>query len=257
MKSSSNKLNKVKDLPKGDNTANKEFANMEQGTPEIFARSRLSSDEISSRTEEEKDMQLKEMNNLLFEQRRELEQAQEALKESQQQHKETSQAYTEISQKLSNSIPLTPGPNINKPRIPRPQDVAYKAVIENQTNEKEEVEEQNESEQGNIMKIFSQLTNVLKETNKSDINTPPKFYGDDEKWEGWYKQWRAYLQAKEWLTTAEHPQGPGATDFNLKINSRIYNSLVNLCQKGKAITYIEQAAEFDGHGANQQLLIRY
>ena len=76
MKSSSNKLNKVKDLPKGDNTANKEFANMEQGTPEIFARSRLSLDENSSRTEEEKDMQLKEMNNLLFEQRRELEQAQ-------------------------------------------------------------------------------------------------------------------------------------------------------------------------------------
>jgi uncharacterized Zn-finger protein len=89
MKSSSNKLNKVKDLPKGDNTANKEFANMEQGTPEIFARSRLSLDENSSRTEEEKDMQLEELNNLLFEQRRELEQAQEALKESQQQQKET------------------------------------------------------------------------------------------------------------------------------------------------------------------------
>ena len=32
---------------------------------------------------------------------------------------------------------------------------------------------------------------------------------------------------------------------------------MSLCQKGKAITYIEQAAEFDGHGANKQLLIRY
>jgi hypothetical protein len=32
---------------------------------------------------------------------------------------------------------------------------------------------------------------------------------------------------------------------------------MSLCQKGKAITYIEQAAEFDGHGANSQLLIRY
>ena len=73
MKSSSNKLNKVKDLSKGDNTANKEFANMEQGTPEISARSRLSLDANSSRTEEEKDMQLREMNDLLFEQRRELE----------------------------------------------------------------------------------------------------------------------------------------------------------------------------------------
>ncbi len=32
---------------------------------------------------------------------------------------------------------------------------------------------------------------------------------------------------------------------------------MSLCQKGDAITYIEQAAEFDGHGANKQLLIRY
>ncbi len=32
---------------------------------------------------------------------------------------------------------------------------------------------------------------------------------------------------------------------------------MSLCQKGKAITYIEQAAEFDGYDANKQLLIRY
>jgi hypothetical protein len=51
--------------------------------------------------------------------------------------------------------------------------------------------------------------------------------------------------------------GPGAKDFDVSINSNIYNTLMSLCQKGKAITYIEQAAEFDGHGANKQLLIRY
>jgi hypothetical protein len=68
---------------------------------------------------------------------------------------------------------------------------------------------------------------------------------------------QAYLQAKGWLTTADHQDGPGATDFDVGINSNIYNTLMSLCQKGKAITYIEQAAEFDGHGANKQLLIRY
>ncbi len=80
-------------------------------------------------------------------------------------------------------------------------------------------------------------------TTKSDVNLPPKFYGDDEKWEGWYNQWRAYLQAKEWLSTVDHPEGSGAENFDVKINSKIYN--------------IEQAAEFDGLGANKQLLIRY
>jgi hypothetical protein len=38
--------------------------------------------------------------------------------------------------------------------------------------------------------------------------------------------------------------------FNVKINSSIYNNLMSLCQKGKAIiTYIEQAAEFDEQAA--------
>ncbi len=65
------------------------------------------------------------------------------------------------------------------------------------------------------------------------------------------------MQAKEWLSTAEHNVGPEAEDFNVKVNSRIYNTLINLCQKGKAIAYIELAADFDGRGAHQQLLLCY
>jgi hypothetical protein len=65
---------------------------------------------------------------------------------------------------------------------------------------------------------------------------PPKFNGDDNHWVAWSKQWRTYLQAKEWLTTAEHPEGPGAIGFDLTINAKIYNCLINLCRKGKAIT---------------------
>ncbi len=105
---------------------------------EISARSRLSLGERSPKTEDEKDMQLQEMNELLFEQSKQLEITQEALKESQEQHKETSQAYTAVSQKLPNSIPLTPGPNVNKPRVPRQQDIAYKSMIANQEREKQQ-----------------------------------------------------------------------------------------------------------------------
>jgi hypothetical protein len=87
---------------------------------------------------------------------------------------------------------------------------------------------------------------------------PPKFNGDDHHWEAWSKQWRAYLQAKGWLATAEHPEGPEAIGFDFDINSKIYHCLISLCRKGKAITYAEQAADFDGHGAyKQKLLLHY
>ena len=105
-----------------------------------------------------------------------------------------------------------------------------------QSKEREENDEGLGNDDNNVLKLFSHLTNALKDTTKSDVNLPPKFYGDDDKWEGWYKQWRAYLQAKEWLSTADHLEGPGAEDFDVKINSKIYNTLMNLCQKGKAIT---------------------
>ena len=127
---------------------------------------------------------------------------------------------------------------------------------ENEQIQAQESESTNEGER-DMLKLFTNLTYALKDTSKSDVSLPPKYYGDDDKWEGWYKQWRAYLQAKDWLSTADHQEGPGAKDFDVKINSKIYNTLMSLCQKGKAITYIEQAAEFDGHGANKQLLIRY
>jgi hypothetical protein len=126
-----------------------------------------------------------------------------------------------------------------------------------QEESKQEKEELTNSEK-DILKIFSQLTNVLKETSKAHVNLPPKCTDSDDQWEGWNKQWQAYLQAKKWLSTAEYPEGPGATGLNLKINAKIYNCLVSLCQKGKTSTYVEQAADFDGHGFNKQLnFLRY
>ena len=253
------KLTKKKQ-PKGDNTNGKEITNGEASsgltTPEIMARSRKSLEGITMGNDEEKDQQMELMTEQFIQQQRELEDLKEALKESQEQRQATSRAYREISERLTNSVPITPGPNINKPRVPRPQDTAYQAVIQQKKIE-QEYENEPTNEGREMLKLFTHLTSALNDTTKSDVNMPPKFYGDDEKWEGWYKQWRAYLQAKDWLSTADHLEGPGAKDFDVKINSKIYNTLMNLCQKGKAITYIEQAAEFDGHGANKQLLIRY
>ncbi len=116
-----------------------------------------------------KNQELESMNEYVMQQQRKLENLREALKESREQRQATSIAYMEISQKLTNSIPLTPGPNVNKPRIPRPQDTVYqKAVV--QAKERDENEDENASATGEIeiamLKTFSNLTNVLKNTSK-------------------------------------------------------------------------------------------
>ena len=249
-----NKTTKSKEV-KNENENGKETETQGSSTPEISARSRLSLDGFTAQREDEKEIQILQLQALLQEQSQQLEETQQALRYSQTERQETSQAFAEVSQKLSNSVPLTPGPNINKPRLPRPQDIAYQAALKSQ--EKETDDEKDPSGPDNILKIFSHLTTVLKETNKTDVNMPPKFNGDDNHWEAWSKQWRAYLQAKDWLDTAEHPEGPEAIGFDFSINSKIYHCLINLCRKGKAITYVEQAADFDGFGAYKQLLLRY
>ncbi len=185
-------------------------------------------------------------------QQKELQELKEALKESQEQRQATSLAYIEVSQKLTNSVPITPGPNINRPRIPRPQDAAYQAVMQSKRNEDEG--ESTDDESKDMLKLDPNLANALKDTSKTDVNLPLKFYGDDDKWEGWYKQWRAYLQAKEWLTTADHPEGPGAKDFNnVSVNSKIYNTLMNLCQKGKAMISTDKAKILQINYSNSRL----
>jgi hypothetical protein len=121
-------------------------------------------------------------------QSQQLEETQQTLTYSQTERQETSQVFAEISQKLSNSVPLTPGPNVNKPRLSRPQDLAYQAALKSQ--EKEADDKKDPSSENNILKTFSHLTKVLKKTNKTDVNMPPKFNGDDNHfWEAWSKQW--------------------------------------------------------------------
>jgi hypothetical protein len=54
-----------------------------------------------------------------------------------------------------------------------------------------------------------------------------------------------------------HPKGPRTPGFNQGINEKIYNKLTILCGTGNALTYVQSAAEFDGHGVGQKLLARY
>jgi len=107
--------------------------------------------------------------------------------------------------------------------------------MQQKENEQTQAQESESTNDGgrDMLKLFTNLTYALKDTSKSDVSLPPKYYGDDDKWEGWYKQWRAYLQAKDWLSTADHQEGPGAKDFDVKINSKIYNTLIIYVRKEK------------------------
>ncbi len=136
------------------------------------------------------------------------------------------------------SMAISPSPNTLRPRQPRPQDLAYQAAIDTQDDrETPQPPIQNDS----VIDLLANFTQVMKGSNKSDIALPPKFNGKDVKCEQWHKQWRAYLQAKGWLATYDHPTCPGAADFDVNINSKIYHSLTNLCSRGKASTYVDDA----------------
>ncbi len=141
-------------------------------TPEISARTRQSLEEYSASKQDDKDKRIEMMTEHFTQQQKELKELKEALRESQEQRQATSLAYIEVSQKLTNSVPITPGPNINRPRIPRPQDAAYQAVMQSKRNE-DEGESTDESK--DMLKLFSNLANALKDTSKTDVNLPPKF----------------------------------------------------------------------------------
>ncbi len=108
-----------------------------------------------------------------------------------------------------------------------------------------------------LLKVFSHLATIVTENRTaSDVSEVPKFSGRTEDWDTWYQQFRIYLKAKGWTNTVLHPTGPGTPGFSQGINEKIYNKLTILCGTGNALTYVQSAAEFYGHGAGQKLLAR-
>jgi hypothetical protein len=177
------------------------------------------------------------------------------------------------------------------PRTPRIHDLEYQALQDNTKRIQEQQEQHGKREQqeqreqnlaytsndnayfGNppfqnhpndmsdtMQTFLSNMGSLLKNNNKSRdrITDLPKFQGLDTQWPKWYQLLRAYLQAKGWLTTFDHPIGPCTAiaptqGFDMDKNREIYQKLHSKCWDGTAITYIRMAAEFDGHGAGKAL----
>jgi hypothetical protein len=85
------------------------------------------------------------------------------------------------------------------PRVPRPQDVAYQAALNQRQAEPTEagtnLTNELQTETG-VLKLFSKLAQALTENNNADVSSPPHFSGKDDEWETWYSRFRTYLKAK-------------------------------------------------------------
>jgi hypothetical protein len=158
---------------------------------------------------------------------------------------------------LQRQLFSTPSPNQNTPSPERPQDIAYKQALETQAVAEPAITDAPTADQKQIIQFVGEIVKAITRKDTSDIDSPPKFTGNDDDWEAWYKQLRAYLQAKGWLSTFDHPTEPGSPGFDIDTNNKIFTKLQNLCAKGKAATYVDRAAAFNGHGAGQELIKRY
>jgi hypothetical protein len=102
-----------------------------------------------------------------------LSQSQAALQLSRDKQSETMNLFQQ-------SMAISPSPNTLRPRQPRPQDLAYQAAIDTQDDrETPQPAIQNDP----VIGLLANLTQVMRDSNKSDIALPPKFNGKDEKWE--------------------------------------------------------------------------
>jgi hypothetical protein len=145
----------------------------------------------------------------------------------------------------------TPGPHRLQPRAARQEDIDFQEKARQQDPTTNTLD----TPTNEVLEFIKQLAKAINANNHSDITEPAKFNGQDQHWNEFYSQLRSYFAAKDWLSTFDHPAGPGAPDFNMAtINLKIYNKLTMLCHKGTAI---RMAAEFDGWGAGKSLLDRY
>jgi hypothetical protein len=129
----------------------------------------------------EKEEEIQRLQERVMKRDEQLEQAKEALQESEDNQAEVIRVTTE------NLPQQSPGPNIFKPRTPRPQDVTYQAIVEStKVIKKNDNEITNETA---VIHMFSSLIKALKDTAKRDVPYPkPKFNGNDSMWGKWLKQ---------------------------------------------------------------------
>jgi hypothetical protein len=149
------------------------------------------------------------------------------------------------------------------PRVPRPQDIAYEEPWGDKKCKKRLCKQckqckPHRHKQKQLLMTCSKSSAIWPQ---SSLKIGPHLTsqklqssGRTEDWDTWYQKFRTYLKAKGWLDTFSHPTGPGTPGINQGINEKIYNKLTILCGMGNALTYVQSAAEFVGHGAGQKLL---
>ena len=84
-----------------------------------------------------------------------------------------------------------------------------------------------------------------------------RFDGIQTHWHRFRHQVRDWAKDKEYLWILEHPFGPSDPNFDHRINSKIFTTLRNATADGAAYTYVNQAPEYNGWAAWQELLARY
>jgi hypothetical protein len=159
------------------------------------------------------------------------------------------------------------------PRATRPQNLAYQQILTSSKAAKVReattdttrrvLSTEEKSTDTTLEMLVKMMAATVKSTNDKDTTTDlPKFSGQDAQWERWHELLRSYFQARGWLTTFDHPIGPGTPDnltpgFDNEINEKIYQKIQSKCYEGTASTYVRMAAEFDGHGVGLRLRARY
>ncbi len=92
----------------------------------------------------------------------------------------------------ANGFPETPGPHRLLPKPERPEDIAYRAKLEEQESAEKAVgqKEKSPDSQEALLSVFQSLTKVLKDNNQhlqsSDVTEPTKFNGLDTQWDDFY-----------------------------------------------------------------------
>ena len=140
--------------------------------------------------------------------------------------------------RVSSSVAANPTHTFETPEAQRPQDKAYQDIftankanpihVQDQTMNYTQTNTDAQQTTHGLMQLLSSVGNILKHSKKEDTTELPKFLGGDSQWPKWYQLLRAYLQARGWLTTFDHPIGPGTLqiptpDLDTDINSLIYH----------------------------------
>ena len=141
-------------------------------------------------------------------------------------------------QRLTEATPRrpleTPGPHKLQEKTTRPQEIELQQKLQLQSEAEAALQATNNSvpitlnPNQNLVDVFKQLALVMKDNNTSDTTEPAHFNGSDGKWDEFYSQLRTYLSAKDWLTTFEHPVGPGAPGFNNEVNKKLEQARLKL-----------------------------